>query len=356
MKTLEAAADRSGSCGSKPEAPGRRAARLLATAACSGSLAACSGVQSALDPAGPNAQAIASLFWIFMALSVVVWLPITALLLVLTRRNFADSRPFLRDPAGERRAGRIIAACVATTTAIVIVLTLVSFLEQARIFAATDSTDMLRVTGHQWWWEVEYLGSRPDEQFRTANEIHIPTGKSAGVVLDTADVLHSFWIPSLAGKTDQVSGHINRQQLFASREGVYRGQCAEFCGLQHAFMAMKVVASSPEAFEIWRKAQLASAAPPIDEQRQRGLKIFMRRGCMLCHTIRGTIAAGKLGPDLTHFAGRTTIAAGTLPNVRGHLAAWILDPQSVKPGAQMPAVNIAAEELEPLLDYLGGLR
>lgn len=337
-------------------ASGQQAARLIAALACSGSVAACSGVQSALDPAGPNARAVVGLFWIFTALGLAVLLPIAVLLVLVTRRRVPDRHPLVTDPVRERRTGRIIGACVALTAGTVTVLTLVSFVEQSRIFTGNDAPDMLRVTGHQWWWQVEYLSDRPDERFLTANEIHIPTGSPAGVVLDTRDVIHSFWIPSLAGKTDQISGHLNRQQLYASREGIYRGQCAEFCGLQHAHMAMKVVATSRQEFDRWRQAQLAPAAAPTDEQRRLGLEVFLRRGCMLCHTIRGTLAGGRLGPDLTHLAGRTTIAAGVLPNVRGHLAAWILDPQSFKPGTQMPKAWIEAAELEPLLDYLAGLR
>jgi cytochrome c oxidase subunit 2 len=176
------------------------------------------------------------------------------------------------------------------------------------------------------------------------------------VRLETRDVIHSFWVPTLAGKMDQISGHPNEQQLVATRPGVYRGQCAEFCGREHAKMALLVVATSPEEFAGWRDAQNRAADPPADPVRRAGLRVVESRGCMLCHTIRGTLAGGRLGPDLTHLASRRSIAAGTTPLTPGHLAGWIADPQHIKPDTQMPPSALSGAELSAVVAFLMGLK
>lgn len=176
------------------------------------------------------------------------------------------------------------------------------------------------------------------------------------IKLQSSDVIHSFWIPSLAGKMDVIPGRENRLVIEASKDGTFRGQCAEFCGWQHAHMAITLVAHPAEDFERWRESQISTAEPPDDPLRKRGMEIFLSRPCVMCHQIRGTPAAGKVAPDLTHVGGRLHIAAGTLPNSRGNLAAWITDPQGIKPGARMPLVRLEANEIEPLTRYLEGLR
>ncbi|WP_234851084.1 c-type cytochrome [Sinorhizobium meliloti] len=176
------------------------------------------------------------------------------------------------------------------------------------------------------------------------------------IKLQSSDVIHSFWIPSLAGKMDVIPGRENRLVIEASKDGTFRGQCAEFCGWQHAHMAITLVAHPAEDFERWRESQISTAEPPDDPLRKRGMEIFLSRPCVMCHQIRGTPAAGKVAPDLTHVGGRLHIAAGTLPNSRGNLAAWITDPQGIKPGARMPLVRLEANEIEPLTHYLEGLR
>jgi cytochrome c oxidase subunit II len=327
----------------------------LSTACCA--LAGCSGWQSSIDPHGPHAQRIADLFWVFVAVCTIVWLAvIVVLVLALLRRRAERSDPLAISSSREREIGRLVLALGGATGVVVIAFTIISYLAQRDLWAAPHNALTVRVTGHQWWWQVRYEDHEPAGRFEIANEIHIPVGVPVRVQLETGDVIHSFWVPTLAGKTDQISGHGNEQQLLASRAGVYRGQCAEFCGREHAEMAFLVIASPPEQFNAWRDAQNGPADSPTDPVRQQGLRVFETRGCMLCHTIRGTIAGGRLGPDLTHLASRRTIAAGTAPLGAGQLAAWIADPQHIKPGTQMPPTPLSGPELSALVAYLMGLK
>jgi cytochrome c oxidase subunit 2 len=214
----------------------------------------------------------------------------------------------------------------------------------------------IEVTARQWWWEATYEDGTPSQQFTTANEIHIPVGVPVAVRGTSADVIHSFWVPNLHGKVDLIPGRQNTRWIQADAPGTFRGQCAEFCGLQHARMALLVVAEPMDSFEAWRRAQRAPARPPADEQASHGRAVFESLTCPMCHSIRGTSAGGRVAPDLTHLKSRRTLAAGTLPNTRGHLAGWILDPQSVKPGNHMPASGLASDELQALLAYLDTLQ
>jgi cytochrome c oxidase subunit 2 len=213
----------------------------------------------------------------------------------------------------------------------------------------------IEIKAHQWWWEVRYIDGEHSSMFTTANEIHIPTGRPVAVQLESSDVIHSFWVPRLAGKMDVIPGQRNRLVIAADSAGTYRGQCAEYCGLQHAHMAMEVVAQSPQQFRAWWADQLSEAPVPNDSSAAQGLKVF-REQCAACHTIRGTDALGIVGPDLTHVMSRATIAAGTLPNTRGYLAGWISDPQGVKPGARMPRLELSSDELQAVLAYLETLQ
>jgi cytochrome c oxidase subunit II len=209
----------------------------------------------------------------------------------------------------------------------------------------------VEVIGHQWWWEIRYLSDQPARNFTTANEIHIPVGETVAVKLISRDVIHSFWVPALGGKTDLIPGQTNVTWMEADKPGVYRGQCAEYCGLQHAHMALTVVAQEPEAFEAWRAAQLEPAPEANTERVQAGLTAFIHK-CGICHTVRGTRAQGIVGPDLSHLMERRTLAAGTLPNTPGNLAGWIADPQHVKPGNFMPQPELSAAELLSILAFL----
>ena len=214
----------------------------------------------------------------------------------------------------------------------------------------------MRVTGHQWWWQVDYQDPIHSRRLTTANEIHVPVGRRVRLEVRSADVIHSFWAPNLHGKIDLIPGYGGATSFRADRAGVYRGRCAEYCGLQHAKMDFVIVAEPPERFAAWYEAQLRSAPAPADTLQQKGQQVFLSKGCALCHTIRGTPAGSRVGPDLTHLASRRTIAAGTLPNTRGHLAGWVSDPQKIKPGVKMPPNQLASDELHALLDYLQSLK
>jgi cytochrome c oxidase subunit 2 len=213
----------------------------------------------------------------------------------------------------------------------------------------------IEVTAHQWWWNLRYLATEPERIFTTANEIHIPVGQPVRFVLHSDDVIHSFWIPRLAGKTDIVPGQANETWLEADRAGIYRGQCGEYCGLQHAHMSLVVVADPPADFARWWEAQLAEAAAPASAATEQGRGIFLQR-CAACHTVRGDDAGGLLGPDLTHLMSRSTLAAGTLPNNPATLMGWIADAQALKPGSRMPALMLPGSELAAVAGYVQTLK
>jgi cytochrome c oxidase subunit 2 len=219
-----------------------------------------------------------------------------------------------------------------------------------------DRKDSLRihVTAHQWWWEVRYEAE--GTEFVSANELHIPSGRSVHLSLGTSDVIHSFWVPSLAGKVDMIPGRINHLRLRAGEPGLFRGQCAEYCGAQHALMAFYVVVVSPEEFDRWLSGQRRPAFPLANDASPRGYELFQRGGCARCHAIRGMGAAGTLGPDLTHVGSRRSLGAGLLRNRVGTMAAWIGGAQDLKPGNRMPSTNVyTGEELRELSLWLGSL-
>jgi cytochrome c oxidase subunit II len=238
----------------------------------------------------------------------------------------------------------------------VISLTGLSYAAQKALFSHKDGALTLSVTGQQWWWRITYEDEQPARVFTTANEIHIPVGEPVLIKLESSDVIHSFWVPNLTGKMDAIPGRQNQLQIQADRPGVYRGQCAEFCGLQHAHMGMLIIAESKEDFERWRNHQISSALPPGDPERQRGMEIFLSKPCIMCHQVRGTDAGGRVAPDLTHVGSRRYIGAGTLETTRGNIAAWIIDPHSVKPGVNMPTIQLEPDEVQPLASYLEGLK
>jgi cytochrome c oxidase subunit 2 len=212
------------------------------------------------------------------------------------------------------------------------------------------------VRAQQWWWQVFYASSGETPGFQTANEIHIPVEQDVHVRLESADVIHSFWVPSLAGKQDLVPGRSNSLLLRAEKPGVYRGQCAEFCGLQHSHMAVTVIAQTPAEYARWAAAQSADAVMAIGPDAAAGRMAFLAKPCAACHTIRGTAANGTTGPDLTHVGGRQTIAAGLVETTRGSLAAWIADPQTLKPGNNMPMVPLTSVELQNISAYMESLK
>jgi cytochrome c oxidase subunit II len=215
----------------------------------------------------------------------------------------------------------------------------------------------VRITGHQWWWEVQYPDAVPSNTFTTANEVHIPVGKLVKFEIRSMDVIHSFWVPNLHGKKDMIPGHDTSLWIKPDRVGTFVGECAEFCGLQHAKMRFTVVVDPPEQYAAWLEAQRKPAANPQTTEQEEGRQVFMTRGrCFMCHSVVGTPAMSRLGPDLTHIASRPTIAAGTLPNTPGHLAGWIVDPQGIKPGSRMSQNPLAPADLQNLLAYLKSLK
>ena len=322
-------------------------------------LAGWPGSHSALDPAGPPAERIGDLWWLMFWISTAVFLAVLAALLaaILRRRREEEDAPGPIAPEARHRLTRVVAGAVGMTVVLLFVLLFAS-VGTGRALGSLSSPQALtiKLTGHQWWWSVEYQDPVPGRMVTTANEIHIPTGRPVLVKLESRDVIHSFWVPNLHGKRDLIPGHEGEIWIQADRPGVYRGQCAEFCGHQHALMGLLVVAEPPEAFAAWLETQRRPAAPPATPAQLRGQKLVETLPCALCHTIQGTAASGKTGPDLTHLASRRTLAAGTLPNTPGHLAGWIVDPQSIKPGNHMPANTLQSEDLQALLAYLGSLK
>lgn len=217
----------------------------------------------------------------------------------------------------------------------------------------------IHVTGHQWWWEIAYTDKDVSRGFTTANEIHIPVGKPVRVELSAADVIHSFWVPALTGKMDTIPGQRNVTWMQADKPGIYRGQCTEYCGQQHAHMGFIVVAQAPQEFEAWWNHQLEPPSSPRSETEIRSLahaQSAFVRNCAVCHTVRGTVANGKVGPDLSHLMQRQTIAAATLPNSIGALSGWISNPQHIKPGNLMPTLDLSAADLNDVRDFLETLK
>ncbi|HYE20206.1 MAG TPA: cytochrome c oxidase subunit II [Tepidisphaeraceae bacterium] len=322
----------------------------------------CAGNQSALDPAGPQSTGIRDLFWLFLGVSIVVQVLVTAALLPPLRRRSASAEPpplVPEEASRERRTTLVVGGLVLLTTVILAVLMVGDFLTGRAAHATYADPDPLKikVVGHQWWWEVNYPNERePYKGVLTANEIHIPVGRTVEFSLDSVDVIHSFWIPNLHGKKDMIPGHPTTLRLKADRPGLYYGQCAEFCGHQHAKMRLTVVVESQAEFDKWMEAQNRPAPTPIYASQKRGLEVFLTSSCVMCHQIDGTPARSRFGPVLTHLASRPTIAGGSLANTRGNLAGWILDPHAVKPGVRMPQNNIPPADLHALLDYLEMLK
>ena len=321
-------------------------------------LAGCAGIQSAVDARGPQAERIELLWWLFLAVSTAVFVAVTAaVFLALFRRHRRGvAEP---SPESERRKTRVVAAATGLTILILVVFLVASVAIGNRIsrMPPTDAPALIvEIIGHQWWWEVRYVDPDPSRGFTTANELRMPVGRPVIVKATSRDVIHSFWVPNLHGKIDLIPGRINSYWLQADQPGEFRGQCAEFCGLQHAKMAFMVVAEPPERFEAWAEAYRRPAPPPATPELQRGEQVFLQTQCVVCHTIRGTGAWGRAGPDLTRIGARRTIAAGTLPNNRGNLAGWIVDPQGVKPGNFMPPTSLDAGSLQALVAYLESLK
>lgn len=313
--------------------------------------------QSVLWPAGTQASAIHGLWslmlWTAVAVYVVVILALAVAVVRSARRRSKDDGSL---PA-ERSLSRSVGVAIGATVVILIFL-LTASVSTGRTLNSLEASSAvtISITGHQWWWEIQYEDAVPSQRVVTANEIHIPTNRPVVLKVTSRDVIHSFWAPNLHGKRDLIPGYTTAIWLEADRGGIFRGQCAEFCGMQHAHMALDVVAEADREFEGWLNAMRQPAQSPSEDASRRGHDVFMQARCAVCHTIRGSEAAGQIAPDLTHLATRSTLGAGTLPNTPENLAAWIRDPQRVKPGNQMPANPLAADDLQALVAYLETLR
>jgi cytochrome c oxidase subunit 2 len=309
------------------------------------------GPQNLFEPGGPQAEQLLDLWWVVVLVCGVTFLAVLVVFLwAIVRAPRATAATPAQVPVAERGARVAVSVAVALSSAGLVYLMVASFLTD-RALARLGPPDMqVEVTGRQWWWNLEYGG------VVTANELHVPVGGTVLLRLHADDVIHSFWVPNLAGKKDLMPGRQATLTFKAGKEGTYRGQCAEFCGLQHAKMALLVIAEPAERYAAWLAAQRRPAPEPRTAEEKRGREVFLGAGCAKCHTVRGTPAAGTRAPDLTHVASRTTLAAGLLPNTRGHLAGWILDPQALKPGVDMPPSRIAPADLQALLAWLESLR
>ena len=348
---------------------------MIATAAAAVLLTACNGTTSYLDATGTAGRAEGTLgWWLTATASAVVIAVCIAIVAGIARhrgeRDEGDARSERDEPLGngdrpgsgtQRREVRSGLAWIYVGTALTLVVLAVAFagtmvtLNAASRPARVPSLTM-DVTGHQWWWEVTYSeAGHPDLAFTTANEIHLPVGLPVRVRLHSADVIHSFWLPQLAGKTDVVPGQTNETWVEATRPGTSRGLCGEYCGLQHATMALAVTAEPRAQFDHWAQARRAEAVPPATADAEAGRVVFART-CGVCHAVAGTMALGRVGPDLTHVASRGTIGAGALDNTPANLARWIHDAPAVKEGARMPAIPLDDAELRAVVAYLETLR
>lgn len=318
---------------------------------------AVASIPNVLDPRGPAAADIAVVWWVMFGLGTAVFVAVTVLLVVsVVRRRTA---PVVEDAlAGEGLAGGsnmlVALGGIVLPAVVVIGLMAVTVVTAERVATVGGAGEALvvDVTGHKFWWDVRY----PDHDIRIANEVHIPVGQPVEVRVTSEDVIHSFWIPQLGGKIDMNPGHENSLRLVAHEPGVYRGLCTEYCGVQHARMHFIAVAHETEAFDAWLADHAEPPDQPVEEGAVAGREVFVGAGCAECHTVGGVSPLIDDYPDLTHFAGRRTIAAGALDNTRGNLGGWILDPQGLKPGSRMPPANLSGEELQDLLDYLETLQ
>ena len=321
-------------------------------------LAGCGGSQDTLNPHSHPATDIANLFWVMMAVAFGGLALITGLLVFAWVRR--DRRGFGADPGdphpGEKPAWFVVVGMGVVFPLMVITALFIvgnwAIINVTQAPAASSTAMTVDAIGHQWYWEFRYPGTKAV----TADEMHIPVGTRINLVATTADVIHSFWVPELNRKIDTIPGKQNRILLYANKVGVYRGQCAEFCGLQHAHMGMLVFAQPKAQFRAWLKRQAAPAAKPTTPAARRGEQIFLRGSCSSCHAIRGTTARGYVGPDLTHVASRTTLAGLTIPDSRSYLSRWIADSQHFKPGNEMPDFHLTGSQLRSLVAYLASLK
>jgi cytochrome c oxidase subunit 2 len=320
-------------------------------------LCGCHGRQSVLDPAGDQSAAILDMWHLMLVVCGLMYVLVMMMLAwAIWRVRRGASGPGA-STAGDDQAHRWLRSWSVLIVVGLFVLATGSFLIDRRLAGADDANALkVRITASEWWWQVEYLDQNPTQTFTTANELHLPVNRATRLELRSADVIHSFWVPNLNGKTDLIPGHTNAQTVTPRRLGTLRGQCAEFCGLEHARMAMDVTVDTEAGFQKWRTSQLASAHAPATVVERTGQRVFLTRTCAMCHAIGGTDAAGHVGPDLTHLASRPRLAAGALPMEATALSQWITNPHGAKPGTNMPATDMPPDDLAALVTYLMSLK
>ncbi|HET9634491.1 MAG TPA: cytochrome c oxidase subunit II [Gemmatimonadaceae bacterium] len=321
-------------------------------------VAACNGTTSYLDATGNAGHREATLgVWLTAIASAVVLFVCIALIVAVMRKRGDYSRHASVD-RNQIASGLNWIYIGTGATIVILVAVFIGTMLTLTAAAHPPKTPSLTmdVTGHQWWWEITYSdASNPNLGFTTANEIHLPVGVPVRVRLHSADVIHSFWLPQIAGKTDVIPGQENEMWLEADKPGISRGMCGEYCGLQHAAMALSVTAESPAQFNSWAQQRRAEALPPNNAETQAGQTIFIR-SCGACHAVAGTPALGRYAPELTHFASRPTIGAGAIDNTPGNLARWIHNAPGIKEGARMPAISLDSAETRAVIAYLETLR
>jgi cytochrome c oxidase subunit 2 len=323
--------------------------RIAACAVSVASIALSACNKGALDTKSVQAERIANLWWLMFAIACAMFILVVVLLGIALFRRRGEPSQFERQPL----SSSVFILGLGGVMPLIILAVVFGFTIDV-MAKSNDATKPLEidVVGHQWWWEVHY----PDGNVVTANEIHIPTGRDVEFHLTSADVIHSFWVPQLGGKTDLIPGQEHTFIARADDAGTFRGQCAEFCGLQHAHMALDVVADAPDQYEQWVQAQRAPSFAPASGQLEIGQQVFLSAACVYCHAVSGTNASGTLGPNLSHLASRGMIASGALENTPENLAAWITNPQESKPGTQMPPTHLKPDSMQALIDYLESLK
>lgn len=318
-------------------------------------------VHDVLEPWGTQAGHIAQLWNLFLLLCGIAFVAVVAAMLLALWKRPRGANGEAPDLSTVNRpepvpARHVRHAVIASVAGLLVLILASVFTDRALARLSLGDAVDIELTAHQWWWDARYLNGGPAENFSTANEIHIPVGKPVVVKLQADDVIHSLWVPSLAGKKDLIPGRSSLMRLKADHPGIYRGQCAEFCGYQHALMGLLVIADPPPQYEAWLAAQKSLPSTPSQAQAAHGQQLFQSMSCAMCHTVRGTQAQAKRAPDLTHIASRQTLAAGTLANTPELLASWIADPQKHKPGTNMPATPMSREDLAAIVAYLGTLQ
>jgi len=328
--------------------------RRAVVCACGAVLIGCGGNQSMFNPQGPIARSSAQLGWFLIGLCTAIYLAVMVALAVAMFRRRRESDVL---PETKARLTRNVALASAATVATLIGLAVVTFAADRGLESPSGPGAItVDVVGHQWWWEFQYRDLSPNDFVTSPNELHVPVGVPIVLKATSRDVIHSFWVPNLRGKRDLIPGIVTNTWMQADAPGVYRGQCAEFCGYQHAHMALQVVAEPMDRFLAWIESQRQPAAEPVTDEQRKGRDVFMQGPCATCHTIRGTDAGSRLGPDLTHVGSRLMVAAGTLPNTRDHLRTWVINAQREKPGNRMPPIGLNPADLDAVLTYLRSLR